>query len=735
VQQDPIQGYDRSPPLPEGYWTRPINSENKGWWQVADDWLMRGYDLQTRSFAGLPAFAPYTSGPQSAHVLWKKPIIPGGIVGGQFGDASYYSGISYEQFFDPMIQNGILFYSEHGLTTATTIGTRFINLYTGEDYPLMYMNDTSIAFAQNLEYDSPNEHGVVPYLVITSGSNWLFYEMLPDMQQEPRLRFNLTGMSGLTGTTFMGPKGEILSINIGGNATHRYMYMFNSTKAVRGPGYLPPGQIDTWSPSGTINASRRLNESPGNVPTADLAYYQDISNSPFMGIEWNVTLPDVDGVTQTLGNGRIEYVNATYGYVLATQQDSTDFPNVYSDVGYDIGQIGRQKASTGFYPDSIPQTFAANRTMIHDIHNRVSNHLAEDTYVRYDEGEEVYYAFNIKTGELKWQTPPVNNAWALFARNYEIAYGKLITSGFDGYVRAYNLDTGALEWEFYKGSAGFENAYGSYPEYAGFTIADRTVYTTADEHSSDSVLWRGSQVWAIDIDTGLLKWKVNGMYRHPVVSDGVLVALNTYDGAVYAFGTGPSKTTVSAPQTAVAKGSAAMITGSVTDQTPQAKDTPAMSDESMGMWMEYLYMQKVIPGNATGVPVKLTAIGPNNYVKDIGTATSDMAGNYGIAWTPDTEGTFQIVATFEGTESYGPSFSTTYMVVGPAAPTAAPITPTPPPTTPPVTETPTPTPVSPSPPPTPPAGGGGAETVIIAAAAVIIIVAAAAAAVLLRRRK
>ena len=54
------------------------------------------------------------------------------------------------------------------------------------------------------------------------------------MQQNPRLQFSLI-MTGLTaGYTVFGPKGEILIYNIGGNATHRYMTLFNSSRAVLG---------------------------------------------------------------------------------------------------------------------------------------------------------------------------------------------------------------------------------------------------------------------------------------------------------------------------------------------------------------------------------------------------------------------------------------------------------------------------------------------------------------------
>jgi hypothetical protein len=371
--------------------------------------------------------------------------------------------------------------------------------------------------------------------------------------------------------------------------------------------------------------------------------------------------------------------------------------------------------------------------MVHDIHDRTSNHIQDGAYVRFDEGEEVLYAFNMQDGSLRWQSEPWNNAWGLFTRIYELAYGLVITSGFDGHVRAYDLKNGNLVWDFFKGSSGFENAYGTYPEYAGFTIADHTVYSTADEHSSDGVLWRGSQLWAINTDTGKLTWKINGMYRHPIVADGVLVALNSYDGAVYAFGRGPSKTTVSAPQTVIQKGTGVMITGTVTDQTPSSKDTPAISDENMGQWMEYLYMQKTIPGDAKGVDVILTAIDTNGATTNIGTVKSDMAGNFGTMWTPPAEGQYTIMATFAGSKSYGPSFGTAYLGVGAAAATPEPATPTPPSpsTPPPATPTPTPSPSIIEEPPQ-----KGPDTALyVGITAVVIVAVIAAIALILRRRK
>jgi hypothetical protein len=130
--------------------------------------------------------------------------------------------------------------------------------------------------------------------------------------------------------------------------------------------------------------------------------------------------------------------------------------------------------------------------------------------------------------------------------------------------------------------------------------------------------------------------------------------------------------------------------------------------------MEYLHMQKTMPTDAVGVQVKLTAIDPNCNTQNIGTATSDLSGNFGISWTPPVEGTYRIIATFEGTESYGSSEATTYIVVGAAQ--ASPV------------------PVSPSVVPGPEAGPS-TDVYIIAAVAAVIIVAVAVAAIFLRKRK
>ena len=177
-----------------------------------------------------------------------------------------------------------------------------------------------------------------------------------------------------------------------------------------------------------------------------------------------------------------------------------------------------------------------------------------------------------------------------------------------------------------------------------------------------------------------------------------------------------------------------LIEGSVTDQSPGAKGTPVISDNDMTAWMQYLYKQQAMPTNAKGATVQLTAFDPNGNIENIGTAVSDTNGNYGISWTPPVPGTYKIIATFSGSNSYYSSDATTYLAVGKAAASPqASGTPAPTATTP-STVTPTPSPqvtTTPVPPPSSP----GMPTTYIVIAVVAIIVVVAAAALALRRRK
>jgi hypothetical protein len=187
----------------------------------------------------------------------------------------------------------------------------------------------------------------------------------------------------------------------------------------------------------------------------------------------------------------------------------------------------------------------------------------------------------------------------------------------------------------------------------------------------------------LNITTGEEIWKILFWGSGIKFTDGIMTAWNLYDGQVYAFGKGPSGTTVTAAPEESASGTKVVIKGTVTDQTQTGrrnvnnivqftlKDTPAISDEDMRAWMEYKFMQQGQPTNAKGVEVTLHAIDPNGNYIHIGSTTSDMNGNYGLSFIPEITGDYQIYASFAGSKSYYPSSSSTFLTVeeAPAATT------------------------------------------------------------------
>ena len=298
----------------------------------------------------------------------------------------------------------------------------------------------------------------------------------------------------------------------------------------------------------------------------------------------------------------------------------------------------------------------------------------------------------MKTGQQLWEGKPESQMqfYGLSTADDTAIYqGKFFSYGYGGEVTAYNIITGEVVWKYVAVEQGFESPYGNYP--IGIAAAcDGKLYLTTSEHSATQPLFRGSDLRCINATDGSEVWKILhwsagmaagvGVY----IADGRLLSLNSYDTQIYCYGKGPSATTVSAPQNNPTLGSSVTITGTVTDQSPSGrmnenygldfalKDTPAISEDSMQAWMEYKFMQQAMPTDATGVPVSLDAIDPNGNYIQIGTVTSDITGTYGCNWKPDVPGTYKIIATFEGSTSYGSSFAQTYMSVSEAAPTASP---------------------------------------------------------------
>jgi hypothetical protein len=320
-----------------------------------------------------------------------------------------------------------------------------------------------------------------------------------------------------------------------------------------------------------------------------------------------------------------------------------------------------------------------------------------------------WLGYSLDTGNLLWgpTTTVFQSGYQYFGSGLGIgqcavdAYGNIYVQGYGGEVWCYSTATGQLLWQFGNGGPGnstddgLNSPWGLLPTMIS-AVADGKVYAYSQQHGNgaQSPYYKGERIWVLNATTGQQIWSTlfqgenNGGSGYPEgsVADGEYVNYNMYDNQIYAFGQGPSATTVIAPQTAINVGQKVVLQGTVLDvsagtkQNEQAANfpygVPVASDASESAWMEYVYMQKPCPANFTGVTVSLTAVDPNGNYVQIGTATTDAQGLYHYTWTPpNVPGDYTITASFAGTNSYYGSAAETAMTVTPAptaAPTAAP---------------------------------------------------------------
>lgn len=700
VQQEKVQDI---PPaqLPTDYWERPIEGQNREWWTISGNWFApNGYNESQGYYYKGGGFNPYTTGPGSAHIVWKQPIeMFGGIMGGDQsidgGVGSYYNGMSYEQAFaPPVIIQGRLYYTTPP-SAKPNYGTNCIDLRTGEK---IWWQNITINYGQVYNYISPNQFGGTPYLWSTTGSTYKVY----DAYTGNWILSLANAISG--GTVGFSEDGNMLVYLF--NNARTWFAMWNSSLAIWAnmPNLWSGNNYWLWRPpqGSTLDWTK--------------------------GVQWNVTTPKMSGNPSIYRvNGEVAICRSKLtenGLVIAQDMGISVTPGDEGRVLWGpLNRTGQPSLSFGSTP------------------------MADGIYTDYIGETMSFIAYSIYTGQKVWgPANATSNAFAMYGsfRTMFAAYGRLYQVGMDGAVHALNLTNGQYLWSFNTGSSGTETNYGQWPLLsAGFLggapgTGGLRIYATGG-HTHLQPLFRGSELYAIDGETGKLLWSIYGWWQagSPVGADGYLAAVNGYDNQLYCFGKGKTTTTVSAQQTIVPKGTQVLITGTVTDQSPAQKDTPAISDADMSSWMEYLNMQKPKPTNATGVPVVLTALDPNGNIQNIGTVTSDMGGLFKILWTPPVEGAYTISAKFEGSESYWQSSAETAIGVGPAQAVAS-ASPTSIPTvTPTVTPTPTiPTTQSPSPSEAvqPPTSAAPTTTYIAIGVAVIVIVAAVAALVLRRRK-
>jgi hypothetical protein len=692
VQSSPV-GVIPSTQLPTAYWSRPINAENSNWYSIAGNWLGLGGSLTgTGGYGWYNAssnYNPYTLGPTTAHILWTIPEGFGGVIGGEFGGSevtgSYWSARQYERMFQPIILQGILYYEIYPGSTQNPQGWTAVNLQTGQT---LWTHTTPVSASgtqmilrcgQVLDYLSPNAYGARPYI-------WTFGTPAGVNAAPGTTTWNLcdasTGnyiLSIVNGSALAGT----LTEDAGGNLIGYYVNSTAGTQIINGvPVTTPTGGavLECW------NSTQCIIDGTNGPAGWEFYPYQNAQISWQLGVMWAVPLPTtLNGVAfspnlaiDSLGSG-----------VLFMVSEPSSPANGYS-IGYEI--------EAGYSVNNGAQLWITNRTetAFAKIFGTGQNSYflnGAGVFVEFNHATFTVNAYSAFTGKSVWTTVlPNANPYDSDDLSGYIAGNVIYVLGLGGDIYALSLANGNILWQqtttAILGSSGENTPYGVWPIWPqgnAITIADGMLYLPIG-HEYSQPLFHGANEICLNITNGQLIWNVLGFFVNgpEPISDGIMTAINAYDNQIYAFGIGPSKTTVSAPDVGVTTSTPITITGTVIDISAGAQQQavaanfpnglPCVSDASMTQFMETVYEQQPMPTNVTGVPVTLSVLDSNGNSRVIGTTTTDPSGLYSFIWKPDIPGNYTLTATFAGTQSYYGSSAQTAFYASPPGATAVPTT-------------------------------------------------------------
>ncbi len=726
VQQNPIPPATGSSPLPTQFWTRPIYGENTVWYTISSQWYGSGVtgfgamvgpneQMNPGEDSGATAVGPLTS-----HIMWTYPIQEGGVVGGTSvsvqGD-TYFEGSAYEQRYNnPIIVDGDIYYtlpiSFSGPSSGATVCQ---DLQTGQ----IIWSSTQVpalSFAYIYDVQDPNQHGVYPAILFTSG----FARAFDAYTGDPL--FNVTGVPSGSGIV-LGPSGEDIKYvfaNAGTTASPSwYLAEWNSSRmmdttynpitgaAVNTPtlyndSYTNGTTLSAFDASYADVAQPVIGPDAGtnnNAPaTNNYVIYANVVNqsNALYSYDWNVSVSWHNTMTLTP-----TILSTFYGNMLLCMNGSypalgANNPYTYFAVNLNAsrGQIG------SILWMQTEQPPPGNITTV----TYAGADLSANAFCESYRSSQQFVGYSLSSGQQIWGPTASQPALDYFGSPGpgtladQIAYGCIYSVAYSGILYCYNLTTGNVLWTYGNGgegnstNAGLNAPYGDYPTFIN-AVGNGVIYTVTTEHTIETPIWKDCLARAINATNGAEIWTLSDFTTEfstesYAIADGYATFFNSYDQQIYSVGQGPSSTSVQAPLTAITAGDHVTIQGTVIDisagtqQTEQKADfpngVPCASDASMSAWMSYVYQQQPEPTNFTGVPVTLTATDPNGNFITLGTATTDSNGLYSFSWlTPNVPGLYTITATFAGTNGYWPSNAQTALTVqsGPtatAAPTASP---------------------------------------------------------------
>ena len=622
VQKDPVNagllnGWPYSQ-LPTGYWTYPINSNNREWATISGDWLTASVPptfypmiLNTGGF-----WQQYGSAPTTGHIVWDVQNTAGGIVGGAFGSRSIEPGNLIAG--NPIIMGGKVYQNilPDSLTAAPT-QFECIDLTTGK---VLYTAPGSITAGLHLPGNTYYQSTAAATVQLQSSYGNTPTEYL----------FQTVG-SPMNGTwNYYDPNTGTLALSIS-NVTAMNIAFVDGSELAFGTTYTGyQNYVWEWNLTTAVNNGKNW----------------------YAGLVWKTFLSHP---APSDGTGRSS---------LAVSKDLSTI--VYGGgPGNDLVLGFNAKTGASIWNLTLPYTSTMGQIQLYNTSD----------FLTFDASTATFYCYSDLTGALVWSSANVGTSpWNTKYSGYFLANdnNNVYIASPDGSVIALSLADGKVVWQSTKiPSTEYTGNYLPF-EFGGLVVAGGTVYAYAgysQDYEIDPIP-RFAMTIAINATTGQTEFTLNGGVSPNAAADGYLLGFGNYDGKQYCIGKGQTSTSVSVPNNFAIK-STVQIQGNVLDQSPAQPGTPAVSDSSMSEQMDYLHMQNATllnsPPQETGVTVTLTAVDPNNNTVTIGTTTTNSEGNYYYDWTPSITGDYTITATFAGSNSYWPSTSQTGTVVTEAA--------------------------------------------------------------------
>ncbi len=665
-------------PLPTEYWTRPIDSQLREWAAVSASWL------EPTGFGVNPIVEKNDDAPETAHILWEKPFVLGGLAGGDLGDWGTYTGDAYEgKFINSLIIQGVLIYRKFDDIGGDDVDNWIVavDLHTGETLweKTLYSPTTGErvypSHGQIYMWDSFNAHGTHAYLFCAESVGFFAFGATPDWHAfDPFTGRWLFTMEGLpSGSRMRGPHGEILiySLSLSGG----YMTCWNSSAVIAAYWGTDPNNPawGSWRPQGKIiNATGTAPITP-STPLGRQGYQSNISIP--IGLPGSAMSYFYDDVVMGF------YRPDTIGFF--STQSFNDPPFILWAFDAKTGALKFNKTIAA-PPGNVSVALGARS--------------AEDRVITiWCKELRQHWGYSLDTGDYLWGPTPKQNYLDYLSMNTVIAYNRFYSIGMSGNLYCYNATTGALLWTYTARDELSEILWANDWSIRPLMFADGKMYLGQSEHSPVNPLPRGAPMVCIDALTGEEIWRADGLFRQTdwggraVMGDSIIATMDSYNQMIYAIGKGPSATTVSAAPKVSVHGSSVLVEGMVTDISPGTEQyartarfphgVPAVADQDMSDWMLYVYKQFPRPADVTGVEVVVEVLDPNNNFYEVGRATSDGTGFYSVAFTPEVPGKYTILASFAGSKAYYGSFAETAINVESAPMPTPPPTPTPAPMT------------------------------------------------------